>query len=305
MQCKVFPFLILVVVSFIARAVSAQEEVTKVDVILKSIDTTARIVVVEHNGKISQLDLSSRATITINDKPVEPTALTPGDEATVEYHKGLAVVTKIAAKGNVKQTWQFFDVFAKGVKPEQAYIVGQDGRIVCLGKMQGYCLATLSPLSEFEFKIEFMLPEGAKGAAPFVAVSSSKPNPKGKDWIQQSPFGIEVKLNPEAIGEITLPKENFKAELPLGQLRDGRKVVSLRKPELKTGDWNLLEVACDKHNNVTVKINGTTVNAIAKAENTKGHIVIFPQKSEIQFRSPILVIADVEQPLPFSSIVLE
>jgi len=301
-QIPFFRSFLIVVLAICGFSRYAQAQTVTVDVILKSLDPTSRTVSVEHGGKLSQLDLSSRAVITIKGEPAEASAITPGDEATVEYHKELGVVTKIDAKGVVEQVWRFFDVFDKGVKPEQAFIVGQDGRLVCLGKAQGFCLASLQPLSEYQFKIEFMLPQGLK-SGPFVAVASSKPNPKGKEWSQQFPIGIEIKLNPEAIGEMMLPREDFKAELPLGQLRDGRRIVALRKPELKAGDWNSLEVACDKHKNVTVKINGTTVNAIAKAESTEGHIVIFPQMAEIQFRSPVFLIEDEEKPLPFTSII--
>jgi hypothetical protein len=102
-----------------------------------------------------------------------------------------------------------------------------------------------------------------------------------------------------------LPPGDFKVDLPLGQLRDDRKVVALRKPELKKGDWNKLDITVDEHRNITVKINGTTVNAIAKADRTAGHIVIVPQQSEIQFRSAVLLVDGKEETLPFTSIVNE
>ncbi len=75
-------------------------QTTKVDVILKSIDTKSRTIEVEHNGKSSQLDLSSKVKVTIKGEAAEASALIAGDEATVEYHKELAVVTAIDAKKN-------------------------------------------------------------------------------------------------------------------------------------------------------------------------------------------------------------
>jgi hypothetical protein len=280
-------------------------QTTKVDVILKSIDTKSRTIVVEHNGKSSQLDLSSKVKVTIKGEAAEASALIAGDEATVEYHKELAVVTSIDAKGNVKQGWKFYDIFKKNVTPEQAFVVGQDGRLVCLGKVGGYCLASLSPLSKYQLQVEFLLPpQGMKGE-PYVSIASSKPNPDGKDFSTQFPFGVEVKLGSNTMGEIMLPPGDFKVDLPLGQLRDDRKVVALRKPELKKGDWNKLDITVDEHRNITVKINGTTVNAIAKADRTAGHIVIVPQQSEIQFRSAVLLVDGKEETLPFTSIVNE
>jgi hypothetical protein len=278
-------------------------QTTKVDVILKSIDTKSRTIEVEHNGKSSQLDLSSKVKVTIKGEAAEASALIAGDEATVEYHKELAVVTAIDAKGTVKQGWVFYDIFNKGVKQEHAFVVGQDGRLVCLGKVGGYCLATSTPLSRYQFKIEFLLPDSNLQREPHISIASSRPTPEGKDWIAQYPFGIEIKLGNSLMGQIILPKSDFRAELPLGQLRDDRKVVALRKPELKKSDWNLLDVLVDEYKNVTVKINGTTVNAIAKVETTTGHIVIAPQQSEIQFRSAVLVVDGKEEPLPFTSII--
>jgi len=53
---------------------------------------------------------------------------------------------------------------------------------------------------------------------------------------------------------------------------------------------------------VTVKINETTVNAVAKAQSTTGHIVIFPQNAEMRFRKPVLVAGEVETPLSFENV---
>jgi hypothetical protein len=284
---------------------SANAEVVTVDVTIKSVDVTARTITVEHNGKTTELDLSRKATILVAGKEAEASSLIPGDKATVEYHKDLEVVTKIEAEGLKQNGWRFFDVFNKVVGPEQAFVLARDGRLVCLGKTGGFCLTSLRELAEFRFSVEFRFPNKDFKSAPFISVASTLPNPKGTDFFKQFPFGIEVKLHPDNIGELTLPRPDFKAELPLGQLRDDRKVVPLRKPELKIADWNTLEITCDEHQNVTVKVNGTTVNAIAKAETTTGYVVIFPQNAEMQFRNPVIVADGKETPLPFDTIVTE
>lgn len=198
--------------------------------------------------------------------------------------------------------WKFYDVNNKGIDPDRAIIVARDGSLVCQGKVGGYCLASLQEYSEFNFTVEFQYQTQKVTGGPYVSVASTLPDPKAKEWFQQIPFGIEVKLAPANVGELILPKPDFKVELPLGQLRDQRKIVALRKPELKNGDWNGLEITCDQHKNVTVKINGTTVNAVAKAENTTGHIVIFPQNAEMRFRNPIVVLGEEQTPLSFETV---
>lgn len=52
----------------------------------------------------------------------------------------------------------------------------------------------------------------------------------------------------------------------------------------------------------TVKINDTTVNAVAKAQTTTGHIIIFPQNAEMRFRNPIIVSGEKQTPLSFETV---
>jgi hypothetical protein len=282
----------------------AAAQTTLKDVEIKAIDPSARTITVVRDGKEEQLDVSRKAAISVAGKEAELSSILPGDKATIDYHSDLAVVTKIEAKGLGADGWQFQDVFGKGVDPNRAFIVARDGSIVCQGSVNGFCLASLREFATGTFTIEFQMPgKDAKGS-PYIAVASTLPNPKATDWTQQIPRGIEVKLRPDNLGELTLPTKEFKAELPLGQLRDDRRVVALRKADLKRGDWNTLEITCDDHQNVTVKINGTTVNAIAKAQSTKGHIIIFPN-GEIRLRNAIMVAGETEAKLPFDEVLVK
>jgi|GEM_PF-4872015 len=279
-------------------------QTTTVEVTIKSVDATARTLIVEHNGKTTELDISRKATISVAGKEVEVSAIIPGDNAKIEYHKDLQVVTRIEAEGSVQDGWRFYDVFGKGIDPQRAFVVAQDGRLAMQGTVGGFCLATMTPHSEFTLKLEFQfLLEEFKGN-PYVAVASTLPNPKATDWMQQIPRGVEIKLHPDRVGELTVPKD-FKVELPLGQLRDDRKIVPLRPADVKVQAWNTLEVIVDKHRNITIKVNGTTVNAVAKAEATTGHIILMPQNAEMHVRNVMIVEGDEEKPLSFDSIVTE
>lgn len=280
-------------------------QIVEVEVEIKSVNPEKRTITVEYNGNATELDLSRKAVITIADEEAESSALIPGDKATVEYHKDLAIVTKVAAVGSKQGGWRFYDTFSKGIDPQRAFVVSRDGRLVVNGSVGGFCISNLTRYTEYTFKVEFQFLEDNLKANPFIAIASTPPNPEARDWTKQIPHGIEIKLNPKSIGELVLPTEKFKVELPLGQLRDGRKVVPLRPAEMKLGEWNQLEITCDKHKNITVKVNDTTVNAVAKAESTTGHIVISPLNAEIHFQNPILKIGDEEKPLSFDTIITE
>ena len=294
-----------VFLSIVLAASTALAQATTVDVEIKSVDPTARTITVEHNGKTTELDISRKATIVIAGKDAEASAIIPGDKAKIEYHKDLQVVTKIEAEGSVQGGWRFIDMYGKNVDHNRAIVVARDGRLVCNGSVGGFCLTSLTEHSEFTVKLEFQfLLEDFKGG-PFVSVASTLPNPEATDWKEQIPRGIEVKLHPRNAGELTLPTPDFKVELPLGQLRDGRKVVPLRPADVKAKDWNTLEVTVDEHSNVAVKINGTQVNAVAKVEKTKGYILIVPQNAEMHLRNAVLIKDGAEKPLSFDTIVTE
>jgi hypothetical protein len=279
------------------------EDVT-VEVEIKSIDPTSRTITVVHGGKTTQLDFSRKVAVTIKGSPGEIGSILPGDSATVVYHKELEVVTKIDAEGKGANGWRFWDIYKKNVDPKAAFVAANDGSLVCLPNVAGYCLASLTKMSEFTLKIDFQFSGQVTKGNPFVAVASSVPNPKANDWKQQMPKGIEIKLRPDQIGELSLPKD-FKVELPLGQLRDDRRVVRLREPRLQSNDWNQLEIVCDQHRNLTIKVNGTTVNAVAKAESLDGHIILFPSGVAVRFRNPIVVTDGTESPMAFDNIVTE
>lgn len=309
-------FVTIFVVAGLCRAEPAPQQTTKADVIIKNVDLKSRTIDVDHNGKTSQLDLSRRTKVTIKGEPAELDELIPGDEATVEYNKEFAIVTSIDANGSVMQKWKFYDVFNSGVRPEQAFVVSEDGRLVCLGQVQGFCLATLTPLTKYKFQVEFMPPGASvrqnypdsirsrpQGQSPFISVVSAKPNPKTKDYYLQYPFGIEVNLSGPAAGQLKLPGTNFRAQLPLDQVRNDRSVSPMRTPEINPGAWNKLEITVDSTGSITFRMNGKVVNALAEVEETTGHIVIFPYASDIQFRSAALVLDGKEHPLPFTEIL--
>ena len=51
---------------------------------------------------------------------------------------------------------------------------------------------------------------------------------------------------------------------------------------------------------ILVKGNGVVLNAIAKAENTKGHIVVFPPSCDFKIRNASVEVDGVKSALPFA-----
>ncbi|MEZ6126824.1 MAG: family 16 glycoside hydrolase [Planctomycetaceae bacterium] len=287
----------------VVTSVAHAEDVT-VDVEIKSIDMVARTITVVLEGETKELELSGKAVVTVKGTPSQAAAILPGDKAKIVYHKDLEVVTKIEAEGSVQGGWRYHDIYGKGIDPQRAFVIGRDGRLAMQGTVGGFCLATMTPHSEYTLKMEFQFLLDQFKGGPFMAVASTLPNPKATDWTQQIPHGIEIKLHPDRIGELYLPKD-FKVELPLGQLRDDRRIVPLRSVDVKAKEWNTLEVVVDRHRNITIKVNGTTVNAVAKAETTIGHIILMPQNAEMHVRNAVLIEDEQEKPLSFDSIVTE
>lgn len=79
-------------------------DVVSVQCTIKSVDPTTRSVTVAYTvgtaEKSITLDVSRKAEITLNGEKSDLGSLASGLTATVEYHKELAVVTKIQATGN-------------------------------------------------------------------------------------------------------------------------------------------------------------------------------------------------------------
>jgi hypothetical protein len=132
----------------------------------------------------------------------------------------------------------------------------------------------------------------------FVAAS---PKDLGSSNLQDRiPIGIKIQLALDNLGEIELPREDYRVELPLGQIRDGRRVTRTRLKEVPPGQWHRLEIECNAHKDVVVKLNGEVVNALAKAEGVNGRIVLNPKDSEVQFRNPTITINGREEKLEFN-----
>ncbi len=292
----ILPALVLMT-SCLTETVSQAAPVT-IAVTIRSVDPAARTITVRREAQERAFDLTRRTQILIAGKLSEAAGLVIGDTARLTYDNTLDTVLKIEADGAAPLHWRFFDVMKKRVTAEQAISVTTDGALVCRRDLPYFCLATPRQYSEMTLTLEFQSPPQTRGSVA-VYVASSLPRPDEDDWKNQIPRGLEFKLGPAEVGDLILPFEQFKVDRPFGQLRDGRRVVSLRKPELKPTGWNTLKIECDQHSNITFRVNDTTINAVAKVEAVRGYILIGIKGVEVLVRNVVVLTGETETALPF------
>lgn len=200
--------------------------------------------------------------------------------------------------------WIAYDVFDKGVSLDQAIAASTDGTLIVPGGVEGICLATRQEFSTYTLRFEYLLSKESPGV-PFVSVAARSPNPSGQGFLQQFPFGIELKLWPNEAGMVVLPHPDFSVTLAAGQSRhdqDRREVLPLQQPAVTLGDWNTVEIVSDEARNVTFKINGVTVNGLAGVQKTTGHFVVWPGKAGMRMRNAVVVRNGVGTKLSFQTI---
>jgi hypothetical protein len=311
-----FTFACLAVFLFISSiAISAEQSVKGK---IKSVDVTKNSITLDDLELDDlELDVSRKTKITVDGKKGTLVDIKVGQTVDVKYDDELDAAFSITAittpetnqtaksEDSTTAHWKFYDPLGAGQTLEQAFVVSRDGTLISTARAKEVCLATVEEFSECTAKLEFQFPDGEVKGGPFVSVGSSRPNPDGKDFVTRFPFGIETKLAPNEAGTICLPPKGFKVQLSPNQKRDpkdSRLIFPIRAPKLKSEDWNMLEIKSDKERNLTVKINGTTVNQLMKAQSVTGHIVIWAGVSEIRIRNVVIVNENGETKLSFEDI---
>ena len=274
-------------------------QTSQVEVTIQAVKPEAKEITVGYKTNLGDkaitLDVSRKAEITLNGEEAELEALVPGLSATIEYNREFGIITKIVAAGELPNGWRFIDLEGRGtVDPKSAFIVTKDDTLICTKNARGCYLVSERRFPAMLFTVEYKYPN-AEDKSGAIVVATPGPSQGNKGM----PFGFEIKLGPSMCGHMELPRGDYPVELPLGQIRDARRVTRTRQQEPITGQWNKLEIECNQHNNVVVKLNGQVVNAVAKAEDISGKIAIWPMNSEIHFRNPTITIDGKEDKLEF------
>lgn len=275
----------------------------KVEGAVKAIDAKERTLTVEKKTATGTKDL----VLHVAEEAGDLGRLKVGDTVTFSYDSTLEVVTKIITP--VKKTdWLFYDFMCSGVTLEKTCEVISDSEIRCLPFSPDRAgRPMLVSSDEFEFGVlrcEFYYEDEKMGGNPYIGVASKLPPMSGKTVVERNPKGIEVKLVTRGFGSLLLPSADFKADMVYGQQRDRQAVFPLKQQVPTRNGWSSLEIEIKKDRTILVKGNGVLLNAIANAENTKGHVVVFPPPCDFRLRNVSIEIEGEQKPLRFSSIAV-
>jgi hypothetical protein len=283
---SVFLAMLLLSGTSIVWAVEIEGSVQSVDVAARKLSITRKTAGGE---KTVVLDVSAAAG--------DLSYLKKGDKVALAYDPEQEVVTHITADEGPRsvsllEEWVFHDVFGNGITERQSLDrTTEDGVLIIPSGTGAICLASRGDHDDYRLSLEYMLVSPDDNGVPFLSVASTPPNPKGNDWIQKMPFGIELKLWPGKCGDVVLPPNGFRAErFPGHQIdpKDPRNFPCRARPAIQFGQWNRLEVDCRKNGTVEFSINGSIVNAVYKAERTNGRIVLFPGKAGMKIRNAVI-----------------
>jgi len=270
---------------------------------------------VELEGTITAIDTSSRevsiARITANGNKILKVEIAPnagdlsdlkvGDAITASYDPETEIVTTITSES---RPWLFYDFMCSGVTPKKGLTVVSDSEVRCLPVSSHnsgrFMLVTQKQYDSGVFRCEFYYEDEKMDGNPFVGVASTLPTMKGSSVRDRFPRGIEVKLWHNGFGALVFWEETFKADMVYGQAREGRVVPPLKEQVPVRRGWNTLEIELSADNTILVKGNGVLLNAITKAENTRGHIVLFPPWTDFRFRNASIEVAGRKQSLLFT-----
>lgn len=276
----------------------------RVEGVIKAVDAKERTLTVEKKVARGTKEL----TLHVAEEAGDLASLKVGDPVTFSYDATLEVVTKLIAPGK-ESAWLFYDLACKGVTPEKPLQRISDDEVRCrsiaeAGTEGPYLLVTSKEYEAFLFHCEFYYETETLEGNPFVGIASPAPPEKGKTFKERFPQGIEVKLWHRGFGSLLLPSERFEAEMVYGQARQGKVVPVLKQQVPTRNGWSSLEIEVKKDKTILVRGNGVLLNAIAKAENTKGHIVIFPPACELRIRNVTVEVDGEKAGLPVSDITL-
>lgn len=297
----------LLIVGFVFQSTTAAlAQTATVEVTIQAVKPEAKEITVTYKTSLGEkpitLDVSRKAEITLNGEVATLESLGSGQKGTIEYNRELAIVTKIDATGYVTG-WTFVDMHGGKCDPETACTV-KDGILICSTE-GGYCLASNQAFDAVIFKVEFRYPTSDKISkfGGSIVVAGIEPDLNSSNWPEKLPRGFELCLAPGRCGEVLLPSmkdyPTDQVALPLGQLRDGRRITRLREKELPVGQWNKLETEWAVNGNFTIKLNGELVNGMQNAKAVGRKIFLWPMGSEIHFRSPTVVVNGDEETLEF------
>lgn len=265
-------------------------ETTQIEGRLTALDAEERTLTIQ--GKT--LEIAKKCEVSINGKPATLAEVPKDESVVVSYDDKFDMVTAVVVG---QPTWFFYDFNQSGNQQTDNVQAVSDSEVVFVPvdfKTRGLLL---SGQKFGKCNLRFELMSSGDG---FVAIAAAPPK-REEGGFSGLPFGIEVKLGQNNFGKIVLPP-NFEAEMVYGQERKGRDVPPVKQQTPVKNGWNTVEIAVQGNNDVVVKGNGVTLNAIANADSVDGHIVIFAPAAEFRIRNMTIEVDGETKPLSFTSI---
>jgi hypothetical protein len=186
---------------------------------------------------------------------------------------------------NLDGWYSFLNSKGKSNDPEKVFNI-EDGLLHISGKEFGYICTELE-FENFHLIAEFKW--GEKKYPPRDADTTKRDNgicfympATAKDTVW--PVSIECQVQEGDVGDIWLIGNttmiiNGKRTLP----KDFNRVIKQRDAEKPNGEWNKVEIICNK-GNITYLVNGVVVNEGSSPSIHKGKILVQSEGAEIYYR---------------------
>lgn len=162
----------------------------------------------------------------------------------------------------------------------------KDGVLVCTGKPNGY-VVTEKEYGDYVLRLKWRFPKESKGGNSGVLLHCT-----GEDRVW--PNSVEAQLAAGQAGDFwliadkagKLPKLDIDAARKDEKNKEGRHFFRLNKEEKVEkpfGEWNEYEITC-KGGDITLVVNGKTVNEGKGGELKKGRIALQSEGAPIEFK---------------------
>jgi len=265
----------------------SEAEVITIEGTLTSVDATARTITVDVDGERRTLDVSRKVKVTVSGKGARLNRLRAGQKVKLSYHDDLEIVLRVNVGGDDQtlslfngrnlQGWQFH---GNGRTQDHWKADSQRRVLICSGTDYNW-IETDQRFADFTLHLEWRFVPGHQitRSGSGVVVRSTAPISDGN-----MPNGVEIQIGSGTSGDF------FALETPLRTSEGnalGDKLIRLQKTssaERPIGEWNQLVVQCEA-DEITVTLNGVTVNAATRAVTVPGRVCLLSQGSKTEFRN--------------------